>query len=197
MARETLNDLLLDELKDLYDAEHQIIQALPKMAKAASSAELKAAFETHLKQTEAQIVRLEQIFKTMDEKAARKTCKAMKGLVAEGEDLIKDHEKSPLLDAGLVGAAQRVEHYEIAAYGTSRAYAEALGQQEVADLLQQTLDEEKETDASLSELGMQINQECAQELEGVASGKSKSNRSDVSSTTSTTKGNHSKSGKKS
>jgi ferritin-like metal-binding protein YciE len=167
MARETLNDLLLDEIKDTYDAEQQITQALPKMVKAATSAGLKKAFEQHLKQTEGHIARLEQIFKIMGEKPQRKTCKAMKGLLAEGEDLMKDHKASPLLDAGLVGAAQRVEHYEIAAYGTSRAYAEALGQTEIAGLLQQTLDEEKQTDETLTKIGEPINQQCAKASEGV------------------------------
>lgn len=163
MAHETLDDLLLDEIKDLYDAEQQITQALPKMTEAATSKALKDAFKLHLKQTEQQITRLEQVFELLDTKPARKTCKAMKGLIAEGEDLIKEHDPSPLLDAGLVGAAQRVEHYEIAAYGTSRAYAEALGQQEIAKLIQTTLDEEKDTDVSLTELGEQINKECARD----------------------------------
>jgi ferritin-like metal-binding protein YciE len=163
MAHETLDDLLFEELKDIYDAEHQITQALPKMMEAASSDELKNAFQMHLQQTDGHITRLEKAFNALGKTAERKTCKAMKGLIAEGEDLIKEHEASPLLDAGLIGAAQRVEHYEIAAYGTSRAYAEALGQQEVANLLQQTLDEEKQTDENLTELGEQINQQCAQE----------------------------------
>lgn len=169
MAKETLNDLLLDEIKDTYDAEHQLTQALPKMIKAALSEELKSAFQTHLQQTQEQIARLEQVFEILGETAERKTCKAMKGLVAEGEDLIKDHAASIVRDAGLVGAAQRVEHYEIAAYGTSRAYAEALGESEVAALLQVTLEEEKETDALLSAIGTSINAQCVGEVKGTRS----------------------------
>jgi ferritin-like metal-binding protein YciE len=166
MVHETLNDLLVEELKDIYDAEQQIMQALPKMAEAATSTELKSAFQMHLRQTEGHIARLESAFSILSKAAERKPCKAMKGLIAEGEDLMKEHEPSSLLDAGLIGAAQRVEHYEMAAYGTSRAYAEALGQTDIASLLQQTLDEEKETDASLNELGEQINRQCAQAAEG-------------------------------
>ncbi len=163
MASETLNDLLLDEVKDLYDAEQQITKALPTMIKAATSSDLKDAFQAHLQQTQGHIERLEQIFKLLGEKPARKTCKAMKGLIAEGDDLIKEYDPSSLLDAALIGSAQRVEHYEIAAYGTSRAYAEALDEDEVAELLQQTLDEEKETDLSLTDLGLDINEQCAQD----------------------------------
>lgn len=163
MAHETLNDLLLDELQDVYDAEHQITKALPKMMGAASSKDLKQAFQMHLEQTEGQITRLEKIFEIMGEEAKRKPCKAMKGLIAEGEDLIKEHDASLLLDAGLIGSAQRVEHYEISAYGTSCAYAEALGKTEIAKLLQQTLDEEKQTDVALTKLGVPINQKSAQE----------------------------------
>lgn len=176
MAHKTLNDLLLDELQDVYDAEHQITKALPKMMGAASSTDLKQAFQLHLEQTEGQITRLEQIFEIMGEEAKRKPCKAMKGLIAEGEDLIKEHDASLLLDAGLIGSAQRVEHYEIAAYGTSRAYAEALGEQEIAELLQQTLDEEKHTDKSLTELGVPINQQSAQESTSSRNGNTKKTR---------------------
>lgn len=163
MEREDLNDLLVHELKDIYDAEHQITEALPKMIKATTSADLKEAFEIHLEQTQRHITRLEQAFSLMGEKPARKTCKGMKGLLAEGEDMIKDHKPSPLLDAGLIGAARRVEHYEIAAYGTSHAYAEALGQSELADLLQLTLDEEKNIDELLSGLGILINDQSVPE----------------------------------
>ena len=159
MARENLKDLLIDKLKDTYDAEHQIAEALPKLINAATSADLKQAFETHLKQAEVHIARLEHAFKLLGETPTRKTCKAMTCLLAESEDLINDHNASALLDAGLIGAAQRVEHYEISAYGTSRAYAESLGQSELVDLLQQTLDEEKEADQLLSDLGLEINQE--------------------------------------
>jgi len=179
MAHETLNDLMLDELQDVYDAEHQITKALPKMIEVASSMDLKQAFQLHLEQTEGQILRLEQVFELMGEEAKRKPCKAMKGLLAEGEDLIKDHDASVLLDAGLIGSAQRVEHYEIAAYGTICAYAEALGEQEIAGLLQQTLDEEKQTDQSLSELSVPINQQSAQEATSRNGGNAKKSTNDA------------------
>lgn len=152
MKLETLNDLLIDHLKDLYDAEHQITKALPKMAEAASSQQLKSAFQQHLSETENQIRRLEQVFETMGKKATRKTCKAMKGLVEEGEEILKEDADPSVRDAGLIAAAQKVEHYEIAGYGTVRTYARMLGMDEAADLLQQTLDEEGVTDEKLTQL---------------------------------------------
>ncbi|HLU09698.1 MAG TPA: ferritin-like domain-containing protein [Oceanobacillus sp.] len=152
MELQNLNDLLLDHLKDLYDAEHQITKALPKMAKAASSPQLKTAFEKHLSETENQIRRLEQVFETMGKKATRKTCKGMKGLIEEGEEILKEDAADDVRDAGLIAAAQKVEHYEIASYGTVRAYAEMLGMNEAADLLQKTLDEEGNTDKKLTQL---------------------------------------------
>lgn|SRR5690606_9928976 len=152
MELQNLNDLLLDHLKDLYDAEHQITKALPKMAKAASSPQLKTAFEKHLSETENQIRRLEQVFETMGKKATRKTCKGMKGLIEEGEEILKEDAADDVRDAGLIAAAQKVEHYEIASYGTVRAYAEMLGMDEAADLLQKTLDEEGNTDKKLTQL---------------------------------------------
>lgn len=161
MKHESLHTLLVEELKDIYDAEQQLVKALPKMAKAAESAELKAGFEEHLAATKTHAQRVEQAFKLLGEKADTKTCKAMKGLIAEGEDLMSDHDKSPLLDAGLVGAAQRVEHYEIAAYGTVAAYSDALGHSDVSALLRQTLEEEKLTDVLLTEIGLPINEACA------------------------------------
>jgi ferritin-like metal-binding protein YciE len=127
MKLESLNELLIEELKDLYDAEHQLTQALPKMAKAATSEPLQTAFNHHLTETENQISRLEQVFEAMGEKATRKTCKAMKGLVEEGDELMKEDAEPEVLDAGLIAAAQKVEHYEIASYGTVRAYAQLLG----------------------------------------------------------------------
>ncbi|MBC8100325.1 MAG: ferritin-like domain-containing protein [Armatimonadetes bacterium] len=162
MAQANLHDLLLDELKDIYDAETQLTQALPKMMEAATSDELKKAFKSHLAQTQGQLKRLEQAFEMMGKKADRKTCKAMKGLLAEGEDMIKEHEQSHVLDAGLIGSAQRVEHYEIAAYGTICAYADALGEDDLAGLLAETLAEEKQTDEALSVLGAKINEACAE-----------------------------------
>ncbi len=148
----TLRQLLVDELKDLYSAETQLTKALPKMAKAAQHEELKEGFEFHLGQTNEQIERLERIFQLLGEKPKGKTCEAMKGLIAEGEEWINQDGTPALKDAGLIVCAQKVEHYEIAGYGSARAFAEILGQTEVADLLQATLDEERDTDETLTEI---------------------------------------------
>jgi ferritin-like metal-binding protein YciE len=162
MELNTLQDLFMDVLKDTYDAEHQITKALPKMAKAASTPELKAAFEEHLLQTEGHIVRLEQVFEAQGKKATRKSCKGMKGLIEEGSELIKEDAEPTVLDAGLIAAAQKVEHYEISAYGTLLAYANLLGANDAVALFRQTLDEEKQTDENLSELAeSSINIEAA------------------------------------
>jgi ferritin-like metal-binding protein YciE len=166
MALESLHDLMLEELQDLYDAEHQIVEALPKMAKAATSPELKRGFEEHLRQSQVQIQRLEQVFENLGERAKRKTCKAMKGLIKEGEDMIKEDAESATKDAGLIGAAQRVEHYEIAGYGTARRFAKVMGHNEVYDLLTQTLDEESMTDERLTMLSDTINVEANGGLSG-------------------------------
>jgi ferritin-like metal-binding protein YciE len=152
MKIESLHALLLHELADLYDAEHQILDALKKMAEAATSPELKAAFEEHRGQTEGQVTRLEEAFGLLDEKAKRQHCPGMKGLLEEGEEMIKAEMPDVVRDCALIGSAQRVEHYEMAAYGTARALAEEMGHDEVAELLQATLDEEGETDQLLSEL---------------------------------------------
>ena len=152
MKLETLRDLLVNELQDLYDAEKRITKALPKMAKAATSTELKAAFEKHLGETEGHVGRLEQAFEALGEKAKAKTCKAMQGLLAEGEETIKEDAEPEVKDAALIAAAQRVEHYEMAAYGTVSAYAKLLKESTVLDLLQETLAEEKATDEALTEL---------------------------------------------
>jgi ferritin-like metal-binding protein YciE len=160
MSMKTLQDLFIDEVRDVYDAEHQLTKALPKMAKAAANEELKAAFEEHLQQTEGHITRLESVFELVDRKPTRKTCKAMKGLVEEGSEVIEEDGDEAVKDAALIGAAQRVEHYEIAAYGTLRTFAETLGIQKAVDLLQQTLDEEKQTDENLTELASTINFEA-------------------------------------
>ena len=152
MELNTLQDLFLDMLKDTYDAEHQITKALPKMAKAAKNPELKQGFEQHLKQTEEHIKRLEQVFESMGKKATRKTCAGMKGLIEEGSELIKEDTEPEVLDAGLIAAAQKVEHYEISAYGTLSAYAKQLGQNNAIKLFQQTLDEEKMTDEKLTQI---------------------------------------------
>jgi ferritin-like metal-binding protein YciE len=164
MKLNTLADLLLHELKDLYSAETQLVKALPKMAKAASHQELKAAFEDHLQQTEGHVERLGEIAEMLGKKLTGHTCKAMKGLVEEGAELIADGADPSVRDAGLIGAAQRVEHYEIAGYGTARCLAEQLGHPEIAELLEQTLEEEKQTDENLSELATSsINADASQE----------------------------------
>jgi len=152
MELETLQDLLIDELKDLYHAEGQLTKALPKMVKAATNAELKKAFEVHLEETKAQIERLEDVFKLLDEPAKGKMCHAMKGLIEEATELMGEDADEDVMDAGLIACAQRIEHYEIAGYGTVRTYAKSLGHNDVSKLLQQTLDEEGATDKKLSKL---------------------------------------------
>src|ERR1700680_4351942 len=146
----TLEDLLVEELKDLFDAENQLTRALPKMAKAATAPELKAAFEEHLEVTTQQVERLTQVFEEIGTPAKGKRCEAMKGLITEGQELIKEDIDPEILDAGLIGAAQKVEHYEMAGYGTVRTMAEALGHTEAARLLDQTLQEEGEADKKLT-----------------------------------------------
>jgi ferritin-like metal-binding protein YciE len=163
MKMESLRDLYLDELKDLYSAENQILKALPKMAKAAASEDLRAAFEEHLEQTKVHVERLEQIFEGLEESPKGKRCKGMEGLIEEGKELLEEEAEPDVLDAGLISAAQRVEHYEMAGYGCVRTYARLLGEEEVAELLQQTLDEEGETDKKLTELAEAINLEAAEE----------------------------------
>jgi ferritin-like metal-binding protein YciE len=148
----TLEDLFHENLKDIYYAEKKILTALPKMAEAVNSDQLRAAFEKHVKETEGQVQRLQKVFQLIKQPAKGKTCPAILGLVEEGEEVMEDFEDSPALDAGLLGGAQAVEHYEIARYGTLVAWAEQLGMSEVAKLLQQTLDEEKATDQALTKL---------------------------------------------
>jgi len=154
MAAETnpLEELLADELKDIYSAENQIIKALPKMAKAASSPELRRAFERHLEETRRQVERLEQIGQDLEIRLTGKKCHGMEGLLEEGKEIMEDDLDENALDAGLIGAAQKVEHYEIAAYGTARAHATLLGFTKTARLLQQTLNEEAATDKKLTQL---------------------------------------------
>src|SRR5918996_795438 len=158
MAEETnpLEELLVDELKDLYSAEKQIVQALPRMAKAVSSPELRRAFERHLEETKRQVQRLDQIGGDLDIRLTGKKCKGMEGLIAEGKDLMEEDLDENALDAGIIGAAQKVEHYEIAAYGTARTHAEMLGYRRVAKLLQQTLNEEGATDKKLTQLAESV-----------------------------------------
>jgi len=157
MANEGLRDLYIDELKDLYNAENQLVKALPKMAKAASSDELKQGFEEHLEQTRGHVQRLEKIFKSLEESPKGKKCAGMEGLVKEGSEVMEEDFEGALMDAALIGAAQRVEHYEIAAYGTASEFAKLLGESEHATLLEDTLQEEKETDDKLTALAKEIN----------------------------------------
>jgi len=156
-----LDELFHEGLKDIYFAEKKILAALPKMAKAAQSEELAAAFEKHEAETEKQVERLEQVFEAIDKKPQGKTCPAIVGIIEEGQEIMKEYKDSPALDAGLLAAAQAVEHYEIARYGTLKAWARELGINEAVSLLQKTLDEEVKTDESLSELAEDvINQEA-------------------------------------
>jgi len=157
----TLKDLFVDEIKDLYNAEKQLTKALPQMAKKVTSEKLKVAFEKHLKETENQITRLEQVFKELDLTPKGKKCEAMEGLIKEGKGLMEEIDKSDTLDAALIAAAQKVEHYEIASYGTVRTYAEQLNFSKSADLLQETLEEESASNENLTELAMKINIEAA------------------------------------
>jgi ferritin-like metal-binding protein YciE len=164
MKLKTLEDLLLHEMRDLYSAEKQLLKALPKMAKAASNEELKAGFEEHLTQTEGQVERLEQAFEMLGKPAKAETCKAMKGLIEEGQDIIEEDAEEAVHDAGLICAAQKIEHYEIASYGTIVAWAEKLGHSDLAELLSETLEEEKDTDEKLTELAESaVNIEASQE----------------------------------
>ncbi len=152
----TLDNLLQEELKDIYDAEKRLVRAIPKMAKAASTAELRQALMEHLEVTKGHVQRLEEVFQLLGVPAKAKPCAGMKGLIEEGEEVIGDDATEMLMDAAIIGAAQRVEHYEMAAYGTVRAMAERLGNRQAADLLQETLDEEKEADQKLTGIAKQL-----------------------------------------
>jgi ferritin-like metal-binding protein YciE len=153
MAQETtLHKLFIDELKDTLHAERQLLKALPRMAKAATSPDLKKAFEAHLAETEEHVSRIEEAFGLLDEPVKTKVCAGMKGIIEEGSDLIKEEDKGAALDAGLIAGAQRAEHYEMAAYGSLVAWANALGHDDVAELLATTLEEEKAADAKLTKL---------------------------------------------
>ena len=162
-SENALQELFLDELADIYSAEQQITKALPKMAQAAESDELREAFEMHLDETENQLERLEQVAETMDETIKRKTCKGMKGLLEDGQEMMREKKNSPALDAALIASAQKVEHYEIAAYGTLCAYAKQLDRQDALDLLQETLEEEKVTDEKLTGIAENIANTRAEE----------------------------------
>ena len=148
----TLKSLLIEELRDIYHAERQLVRALPKLAKAATSSDLREALESHLAETEEQVSRVEQAFEMLNESAKTKTCAGMMGIVEEGSELIKEQDKGAALDAGIIAGAQRAEHYEIAAYGSVMAWARALGHDDVAELLSASLDEEKAADKKLTEL---------------------------------------------
>lgn len=181
MEKSSLQDLYLDELRDLYNAETQLVKALPKMAKAASNDQLRAAFQEHLRQTSEHVSRLEQIFEQLGEKATGKKCLGMEGLVKEGSETMKEDYSEEVKDAAIIGAAQRVEHYEMAGYGTVRAFAELLGETEHVSLLEKTLEEEKQADEKLTQLAEEINPKAAegQEVEegqptGSAQGRSSS-----------------------
>jgi ferritin-like metal-binding protein YciE len=166
MKLDTLENLYISELRDLYSAENQLLKALPKMAKGASSPELKDAFEQHLEQTKGHVERLEQLFEQLDESPKGKTCRAMKGLIEEGSEILKEEGEESVLDAGMIVAAQKVEHYEMASYGSVRTFANLLGQDEAARLLQSTLDEESETNEILNRLAESVvNQEALTESE--------------------------------
>lgn len=165
MKMESLRDLFVDELKDMYNAENQLLKALPKMAKAATSPELQEAFTNHLEETEKQVERLESVFEMLDMKPVGKTCKAMKGLIEEGKEILEEDMDDDVRDVALIGAAQRVEHYEMAAYGCARTFAGLLGLDDAAELLQETLDEEGNADKLLTKLSERINVEANEEDE--------------------------------
>jgi ferritin-like metal-binding protein YciE len=162
MQKDSLRQLYVNELKDLYNAETQLVKVLPKMAKASSNAELRQGFEEHLRQTSEHVSRLEQIFEMLGEKATGTKCLGMEGLVKEGAETMSEGYEDALMDAAIIGAAQKVEHYEIAGYGTVRTFAELLGENEHVSLLEQTLEEEKETDQKLTQLAEEINSQAAQ-----------------------------------
>jgi ferritin-like metal-binding protein YciE len=171
MKLDSLHTLFVDQLRDVYNAENQLLKSLPKMAKKASSDELRQAFEDHLETTKEHVERLEQVFKDLDEKPKGKTCQGMKGLVEEGSEMLDEQGEESVLDAGIIAAAQKIEHYEIATYGTLRTWANLLGQDDAAELLQQTLDEEGDTDERLNELAEEIvNPEALSESEAIADG---------------------------
>jgi ferritin-like metal-binding protein YciE len=157
MSNDSFKQLYIDELKDLYSAENQLVKALPKMAKAASSEELRQGFETHLEQTKGQVQRLEKIFHSLDQSPKGKMCVAMEGLVKEGSEVMAEDFDGAVMDAALIGAAKRVEHYEIAAYGTASEFARVLGHEDHASLLEQTLEEETETNEKLKDLAKRVN----------------------------------------
>jgi ferritin-like metal-binding protein YciE len=163
MSVATAEELFVDELKDIYSAEKQAVKAFPRLAKAVQSDELKQAMQDHLEQTKGQVERLDRIFEILDKRSSGKTCEGMKGLVTEAQSQLEEIEKGPVLDCAIIGALQRIEHYEIAAYGTVATLAEAMGQDEVKELLGETLEEEKETDERLTEVAQSVNSDALSE----------------------------------
>lgn len=167
----TMQELFLDELRDLYDAEKQLTKALPEMADAASTEELRSAFEEHLEQTKGHVQRLDQIFEELGAKSSGKKCAAMVGLIKEGNEVVEDSDESAVRDAGLIAAAQKVEHYEMSGYGSARTHAQLLGNTRAASLLKETLDEEKAADAKLNEIAMSFINEEAVSMAGNGRGR--------------------------
>jgi ferritin-like metal-binding protein YciE len=165
MSVNSLHELYVEQLRDLYDAENQLVKALPKFAEASSSDELREGFEEHLGQTKEHLQRLEQIFETLGERPKGAKCKGMEGLLKEGSEALAEDMQESVKDAAIIAAAQRVEHYEISGYGTARTFANLLGEDQAVSLLQKTLDEEKETDAKLNQLAENINVEAKESTE--------------------------------
>jgi len=163
MSVASAEELFVDELKDIYSAEKQAVKAFPKLAKAVQSEELKQAMQDHLEQTKGQVERLDRIFEILEERSSGKTCEGMKGLVEEAQSQLEEIEKGPVLDCAMIGALQRIEHYEIAAYGTAATLAEAMGKDEIKELLGETLEEEKETDERLTQVAQSVNSEALSE----------------------------------
>lgn len=176
MQKDSLRELYIDELRDLYNAENQLVKALPKMAKGAANDQLQKAFEDHLRETSEHVSRLEQIFEQLGEKPAGKKCLGMEGLVKEGSETLKEDFSEAVKDAAIIGAAQRVEHYEMAGYGTVKAFAQLLGEDEHVSLLEQTLEEEKMADQKLTQLAEEINPQAAQAEEEADSSRSRESR---------------------
>jgi ferritin-like metal-binding protein YciE len=200
MSVGTAEELFVDELKDIYSAEKQAVKAFPRLTKAVQSDELKQAMQEHLEQTKGQIERLDRIFEILDKRSSGKTCQGMKGLVEEAQSQVEEIEKGPVLDCAMIGALQRIEHYEIAAYGTAATLAEAMGQDEVKELLGETLEEEKETDERLTQVSHSVNAEALSESseEGSEEGEEDENESNSNgSRGSTSKGSSASSAKKS
>ena len=194
MSLDTLHDLWIHELKDLYSAERQLVQALPKMAKAANSDELRTALENHLAETQDQVARLEQIFETLDESPKGQKCHGMEGLIEEGKNLLEEDADAEVLDAGIIVAAQKVEHYEIASYGAVVEYARMMGQTEALQLLEQTLEEEKNADDLLNQLAEGgINALAERDRDGGENGEQEEGESETRAKKSGTRGSMKKS----